>query len=55
MGNSLGCKLYYLVPSIKESMSTCPGNVGDYFIDANSLESYKNDGVTVKRYRMKNN
>ena len=36
-------------------MSTCPGNVGDYFIDANSLESYKNDGVTVKRYRMKNN
>ena len=36
-------------------ISTCPGNVGDYFIDANSLESYKNDDVTVKRYRMKNN
>ena len=36
-------------------MSTCPGNVGDYFIDANSLESYKNDDVTVKKYRMKNN
>lgn len=25
MGNSLGCKLYYLVPSIKESISL---NVG---------------------------
>ncbi len=36
-------------------MSTCPGNVGDHFIDANSLESYKNDDVIVKRYRMKNN
>ena len=30
-------------------MSTCPGNVGDYFIDANSLESYKNDDVIVKK------
>lgn len=36
-------------------MSTCPGNVGDYFIDTNSLESYKNDDVTIKIYRMKNN
>ena len=26
-----------------------------HFIDENSLESYKNDDVIVKRYRMKNN
>ena len=29
--------------------------VGDHFIDANSLEQYKNEDVNVKKYRMKNN
>ena len=36
-------------------MSTCPENVGNYFIDNSLLEPYKNAAVTVKKYRMKNN